>query len=277
MKYCGLGLIGIGFVIAAFALMFMPSTVTTPEMVTMPYSGSLVGSGRSTATYNMPRAQLRELVFHGGGMLFLGGCILLVGGVLDGRLRGNAAARPTVAERDDVAGTLAAPDQRSPVADANGHISPLPDEVERNKRIIGGVIVVGVIVLVVFGITGVTRQTVPDEINIESAAENAARAADEAMNSAIDAADNAARSAGHSELRSSVSLGPTVGADRSNKRDQHIEPKHRASVQQPSIQAKEGSYATTSSPPRDERKKEQLELERSLIAAGIDPEADRPQ
>lgn len=92
MKPWGIGLIVLGAIAALVALTIMPSTVSTEEMTTLPYTGSVIGSGRYTETYNLPRAQLRELVFHGGGILFLSGVLLLVGGMLDERL--SALFRP---------------------------------------------------------------------------------------------------------------------------------------------------------------------------------------
>lgn len=93
MKSWGLGLIGLGAFIALVALVVMPSTVSTEEMTTLPYTGSVIGSGRYTETYNMPRAQLREMVFHGGGFVFLAGIVLLVGGMLEERIARLPRAR----------------------------------------------------------------------------------------------------------------------------------------------------------------------------------------
>lgn len=87
MKEWGFGLIASGILIAAVALLLLPSTVATEEMINLTSLGSQIGSGRFTDTYNLPRAQLREMIFHGGGFVFLAGILLLVGGTLEDRLR----------------------------------------------------------------------------------------------------------------------------------------------------------------------------------------------
>lgn len=155
MKNWGFVLIGAGALAAVIALLLMPSTVNTEQMTTLPYTGSVIGSGRFAETYNLARAQLRELIFQGGGVLFLGGCILLVGGVLDDHLHriatlrfGDLAREPvsvTVAAEGDVA-TYAAP-----------AYTPDLEEAERNKKIVAAVIVIAVVVLVVLGVVGATR------------------------------------------------------------------------------------------------------------------------
>ena len=87
MKNWGIALILLGGFAAIVALTVLPSTVSSEEMTALPYTGSVIGSGRYTETYNMPRAQLRELIFHGGGFVFLAGILLFVGGTVEERLR----------------------------------------------------------------------------------------------------------------------------------------------------------------------------------------------
>ena len=86
MKSMGLGLTGLGVFIAIIALFLMPSTVSTEDMTTI--YGARVGTGIFNETYNLSRAQIRELVFHGGGFVFLAGILLFVGGTVEELLRG---------------------------------------------------------------------------------------------------------------------------------------------------------------------------------------------
>lgn len=86
MKSWGIALIALGAIAALVALIIMPSTVSTEQMNSI--YGTQIGTGSYTETYNMPRAQLRELVFHGGGFVFLAGILLFVGGTVEELLRG---------------------------------------------------------------------------------------------------------------------------------------------------------------------------------------------
>lgn len=193
MKPFGISLALIGAVVVAVAFFLMPSTVSTEEMTSLPYTGAIVGSGHFTETYNMPRAQLRDMVAQLGEVLFLGGCILFVGGVLDERLRGGAAVAPAYPGDPEVQGD----------ADSYAAAAGLA-EAERNKRIVAGAIVAGVVILTIVGVIGASNSnrisgaSSPDAAessSAQSAAENASHAADEAMNAAMNAADNAAAAA----------------------------------------------------------------------------------
>lgn len=196
MKIWGLLLILAGATVALVALLVMPSTLSAEEMMTLPYSGSIVGSGRFTETYNLPRAQLREMVFHGGGLLFLSGVILFVGGALDERLQRRT--------RSDATG-IALEFANAETAEESRFAEPTPiqpmdpDEAARNKKIALGLVAAAVLILTAFFLVSLSKannSTSPDAMDAYNAAENASRAADNAMNAALNAADNAARAAG---------------------------------------------------------------------------------
>lgn len=87
-----IGLAGLALIITA---MFLPSTISNETMIDLPYSGASIGSGRYTETYNLVRAQVREMVLHGGLALMLAGVMLFVGGQIEQALRDRAlASRP---------------------------------------------------------------------------------------------------------------------------------------------------------------------------------------
>jgi hypothetical protein len=149
MKQWGFGLISVGALIAAIALFLLPSTVRTEEIITLSSINSQIGSGRFTETYNMPRAQLREMIFNGGGMLFLAGILLLVGGMLDDRLsqsaqsgEGPGGSTAALADADEV---TAEPKVAEFVYDGAG----AEVEASKNKEIaawvFGGLVVAGLL------------------------------------------------------------------------------------------------------------------------------------
>ncbi|WP_179043586.1 hypothetical protein [Sphingobium lactosutens] len=193
MKNWGMGLIALGAIIAAVALFVLPSTISQEEMTTLPYTGSVIGSGRFTETYNLPRAQIRELALHAGSVLFLGGILLFVGGTLEERIRATGSASVTVdTEASDGIGQVESVQAIPP------YIHPDPEEAARNKTIAAWVIVISVVALAVVGFIGASRDRGAAEASAgstESAAERASQAADDAMNAALNAADNAARAA----------------------------------------------------------------------------------
>ncbi|MFB0875480.1 MULTISPECIES: hypothetical protein [unclassified Sphingobium] len=188
----------VGVVIAAIALLLMPSTVSMEDMTTLSYTGSVIGTGRFIETYNMPRAQLREMVFQGGGLLFLAGIVLLAAGTIQEALSALISRTGRGGGEGDDAASESIDRPAFP---------PLPldsDEAARNRKIIAGLVVAVVIALAVLGVMGMMRDArtatgrKSDEANAMAAAdaaENASRAADNAMNAALRAADEAAAEA----------------------------------------------------------------------------------
>lgn len=88
--------IGLGGLALIITAMFLPSTISNETMIDLPYSGASIGSGRYTETYNLVRAQVREMVLHGGLALMLAGVMLFVGGQIEQALRDGAlASRPS--------------------------------------------------------------------------------------------------------------------------------------------------------------------------------------
>lgn len=163
MKNWGMVLAGLGLGVAFIALLFLPSTVSTEQMTTLPYTGSVIGSGRFTDTYNLPRAQFREMVFQGGCVLFLSGILMWVGGVLEGRLArtmaksSDNAAKPSLPEEQANQSAANGPDvsHRAQPVDRQLHDeAALAAEAARNKEImavgVGAIcFVVGLIALIV--------------------------------------------------------------------------------------------------------------------------------
>lgn len=140
MKDRGIACIVIGLVAAAIALFIMPSTVSTEQMTTLPLTGGVVGSGVFSETYNLPRAQLREMVFHGGAVLFLAGVILFAAGSLENRLRGFTHELPN----------LVRPSEAEPIQERAIDFDPGEDEAAQNKRIVAtaGVVLLVIIIIV---------------------------------------------------------------------------------------------------------------------------------
>lgn len=150
MKNWGMALAGIGLFIALIAMLLLPSTVSNEEMRTLPYTGTVIGSGRFTETYNLSRAQIREMVFYGGGFVFIAGIILIVGGILEAAILAFSynADHPRVAseytESAPIAGAAVQPTYDHAAAAIEG---------QRNKEIVawvfgGGCVVLGIIALV---------------------------------------------------------------------------------------------------------------------------------
>ena len=105
-------------------------------MTTLPLTGGVVGSGVFSETYNLARAQLREMVFHGGAVLFLAGVILFAAGSLEDRLRGFTHELPIPV----------GPSEAEPIHDRAIHFDPSEDEAAQNKRIVA---TAGVVLLVI--------------------------------------------------------------------------------------------------------------------------------
>ncbi|MBG6116766.1 hypothetical protein IWY39_000570 [Sphingobium sp. JAI105] len=201
MKKIGALLIVIGALLAAIALLILPSTVNTEEMRLADFGG-MVGTGSYSETYNLARAQLREMIFLGGIALSLAGVLLFVGGALGERLE-----RLTFSIKND---QHVAVIPESEIADVPS--VPSPEYIARdpedeakdalfNKVLISLIFVpiaiIGAILLIVAqngGLQSETEATMPTA-DSANAAENASQAADEAMNAALRAADNAARAA----------------------------------------------------------------------------------
>lgn len=159
MKSWGVALTGLGAFIAIVALTLMPSTVRNEEMTTLAYTGTTIGTGRYSETYNLPRAQLRELAFQGGCALFLGGILLGVGGALEDRLRAIGTFTPAIGllhdpvppPVDGVTADTPALADRYQTARADPEL--LAAEAQKNKELLaygaGGIITVLLLVLLV--------------------------------------------------------------------------------------------------------------------------------
>lgn len=201
MKNWGASLIVLGALTAAIALLILSSTVSTEEMRLADYGG-MVGTGSYSETYNLARAQLREMIFLGGIALGLAGVLLFVGGALDERLEGLAFPLKNDAPVADIPTTDIAdvPSVPSPAYIAQDPEDEAKDAL-RNKVLVSLIFVpiaiIGVILLIVAQNSGSRSETATTTSSTDSAnaAENASRAADEAMNAALRAADNAARAA----------------------------------------------------------------------------------
>ena len=161
MNNWGIALILLGGFAAIVALTVMPSTVSSEEMTTLPYTGSVIGSGRYTETYNMPRAQLRELIFHGGGFVFLAGILLFVGGALEERLTpvaggGMQSLPETSTDGPGISQDPSSMAQPSPSPQIIPPISheALEAEALRNKEMMAWVFgAILVVTLLIFGVT----------------------------------------------------------------------------------------------------------------------------
>lgn len=187
-----------GLAAALIALILMPSTISTEEMTTLPYTGSVIGSGVFTETYNLPRAQVRELVFHGGCVLFLAGVILIAVGRV-GEMLGGGFYRQV---QDPLSEPSVEP-VASPILTAMPSPEFLardPEDEARDARM--NKILVGLVMLPVVLIAGIWLfATVSNATRGQSAgstiaaakADNASVEADEALNAAQGAADNAAK------------------------------------------------------------------------------------
>ncbi|CAD7336096.1 hypothetical protein FIM10_04135 [Sphingomonadales bacterium 56] len=161
MKIWGISLIALGAIVALVALTLMPSTVSTEEMTTLPYTGSVIGSGRYTETYNMPRAQLRELVFHSGGFVFLAGVLLFVGGALEELFKTavGTGMRPLAEVSGDSSSTSEDPVPMARPSSSPAVLPPISDEALeaealRNKEMMAWVFgTILVVSMLVFGLT----------------------------------------------------------------------------------------------------------------------------
>lgn len=86
MKNWGIALIIAGALIATIALFIMSSTVSTEDMRSLGDYGGLIGTGTYSEIHNLPRAQMRDMVFQGGCVLFLAGVLLFGFGHLAARM-----------------------------------------------------------------------------------------------------------------------------------------------------------------------------------------------
>lgn len=195
MKQWGVGLTIIGAIVAAIALLLMKSTVPIEGMTTLPLTGDTIGTGRYSDTYNLPLAQLREMIFQGGCVLFLGGAVLLVGGTIEELLKTRFST-----DARSVADLPVHTDSMQPSPE---YVTEYPEDVETDavsskmlaRGLFGLIVLAGAIGLIATVMNapkdGVVAPHSP-ATDSANAAENASRAADEA----IAAADRAARRAG---------------------------------------------------------------------------------
>ena len=146
MKLCGMLSIAFGALIALLALTLLPSTVSNEEMTTLPYSGATIGSGKYVETYNMPRAQIRELVFQGGIALFIAGTMLFVGGAIDERLRSTPIQSW---QRGSASPGSEEPDTQ-PTSQAAVYPSINDDEAHRNKMIMAAILLPVLMIIAIF-------------------------------------------------------------------------------------------------------------------------------
>ncbi|WP_313326068.1 hypothetical protein [Sphingobium yanoikuyae] len=138
--------IAFGALIALLALALLPSTVSNEEMTALPYGGGITGTGKYVETYNLPRAQLRELVFQGGIALFIAGTMLFVGGALDERLR-SSHARSRRYEHAKPATEV------QPSSQAEVYPSINDDEAHRNKMIMAAIMLPVLMIIAIFIVT----------------------------------------------------------------------------------------------------------------------------
>lgn len=176
----------VGIAAAAAALVLMPSTIQTERMIELTSIGSRIGSGSFDATYNLPRAQLRELVLLAGGFLFVGGCMLYGAGAVVA-----AVARRQLGTDASPSADATTPQVSEPAASA---LVDFPDAQEPNgderKWVIIMAIAIGLIIVFVVGLAATQsirspaiNQQISDEMmadNIEAQADNLEAMADNA-------------------------------------------------------------------------------------------------
>ncbi|KKW92237.1 hypothetical protein [Sphingobium chungbukense] len=143
MKLYGILGLTIGALMAIVALTLLPSTVSNEEMTTLPYTGAVIGSGKFVETYNLPRAQVREMVFNGGLAVFLAGAIFFVGGSIGERLRQPSHHAPSAADGDT-------PSIQTPPIPAALDIPFSNDEATRNKMILAAIMLPIIMLVLVF-------------------------------------------------------------------------------------------------------------------------------
>lgn len=148
MKNLGGVLIVTGAAVALIALFIMSSTVSTENMRSLSDYGGMIGTGTYSEIHNLPRAQMRELVFQGGCVLFLAGVLLAAIGQIEERLAaigfiGGSDARAVAPPSAPIVPfETATAEAETPNA---AYIQPDPDELAReatrNKLLIATIFV----------------------------------------------------------------------------------------------------------------------------------------
>ncbi|MAM72586.1 MAG: hypothetical protein CMO29_02085 [Tistrella sp.] len=163
MKNWGIALIIAGALIATIALFIMSSTVSTENMRSLSDYGGMIGTGTYSEIHNLPRAQLRELVFQGGCVLFLAGVLFAAVGQIEERLAaigfiGSGDARALAPQSAPIVPFETA--MAEPETPQAAYIPPDPDELAReaarNKLLVSSIFIPFAI-LAVIGILVVMR------------------------------------------------------------------------------------------------------------------------
>ena len=308
MRNWGVAFALLGALAAIAALAFMRSSVSTEEMTTLPYTGTTIGSGRFVETYNLARAQLREMVFQGGGILFLAGIVLLVGASIGERLRslglaernpsaspaakeavsaistGGAGAIPEVSKSATMsAGATAladivAPDNSQAAAHHALDGGGATEGAIRQKKIALGVIAIiggSLILVTIIGMAQANRPDASPKIPVVS--QDRDQSASNVLNNSINAAENAAQVGPLRETNSRRNYGAKSDLDHALAIGQEFGREYQETVERALSDAEAGGYPrrvqAVDSAAKVRRDRE--ELEKGLIATGIDPDGDQ--